>query len=156
MKIVASMAIATLIALGVSAGDAAAANCGMDFQHAYEKGVRHGRADGGHMKEFSPLRHGMKYMFQFNGRSECYVEGYKIGYENAHADATKRPSRPSHDNAPTPGSNERAYYDDGCHEGTADAKMSMSMAYERHSDMYDRRFEPYFKQGYQHCWKIFR
>lgn len=53
---------------------------------------------------------------------------------------------------PTSGSNERAYYDDGCREGANDARMSMSMAYERHSDMYDTRFERYFRQGYEACW----
>jgi len=50
-----------------------------------------------------------------------------------------------------PGSNEQAYYDDGCVAGTGDAKASMSMAYERH-DGYDSRFEPYFRQGYEACW----
>jgi len=52
---------------------------------------------------------------------------------------------------PTPGSNERAYYDDGCVAGTRDAQNSMSMAYDRHEG-YDSRFEPYFKQGYEACW----
>jgi len=51
----------------------------------------------------------------------------------------------------TPGSNEQAYFDDGCVAGTSDAKASMSMAYERH-DGYDSRFEPYFRQGYEACW----
>ena len=62
----------------------------------------------------------------------------------------------SGNNVPTPGSNERAYYDDGCGKGTSDAKASMSMAYERHAEMYDSRFEPYFKQGYEVCWRKFR
>ncbi len=57
---------------------------------------------------------------------------------------------------PTPGSNERAYYDDGCRAGTTDAQSSMSMAYERHAEMYDSRFEPYFKQGYEACWLQYR
>lgn len=144
---------AVLASMTVSA---TASDCGTEFQHAYEKGVRHGRADGSHLLEPNPLRHGMKYVFGSRARGNCYAEGYNIGYQNAYADATKRPSRPSHDNAPTPGSNERAYYDDGCHDGTADAQMSMSMAYERHSDMYDSRFEPYYRQGYEHCWKMFR
>ena len=51
----------------------------------------------------------------------------------------------------TPGSNEQAYFDDGCVAGTSDAKAKMSMAYERH-DGYDSRFEPYFRQGYEACW----
>ena len=58
-------------------------------------------------------------------------------------------SRPS--SGLTPGSNEQAYYDDGCVAGTNDAMASMSMAYERH-DGYDSRFEPYFRQGYEACW----
>lgn len=140
----------------MQAGDALAANCGTDFQHAYEKGVRDGRGDGSHLREYDPMHHGRKVARKWNERGNCYREGYDVGYRNAAADARKKPSRPSHENAPTPGSNERAYYDDGCHEGTGDAHMSMSMAYERHSDMYDRRFEPFFRQGYEHCWKLFR
>jgi len=52
----------------------------------------------------------------------------------------------------TPGSNEQAYYDDGCAEGTQDGKASMSRDYERYADQYDTRFEPYFRQGYEACW----
>ncbi len=52
----------------------------------------------------------------------------------------------------TPGSNEQAYYDDGCVAGTGDAQASMSMAYERYANQYDTRFEPYFRQGYEACW----
>ena len=57
---------------------------------------------------------------------------------------------------PTAGSNERAYYDDGCSAGTSDAQASMSMAHERHAEMYDSRFEPFFKQGYEDCWRRYR
>jgi len=133
-----------------------AASCGVDFQHAYERGVNDGRADGKHLRDYNPMRHGRKVAMKWNERGNCYREGYDIGYQNAAADAKKKPSRPSHDNAPTRGSNERAYYDDGCHDGTIDAQNSMSMAYVRHADMYDSRFEPYFKQGYEACWKHFR
>ncbi|MEH6834597.1 hypothetical protein [Falsihalocynthiibacter arcticus] len=52
----------------------------------------------------------------------------------------------------TPGSNEQAYFDDGCVAGTSDARASMSSVYERYADQYDTRFEPYFRQGYQACW----
>ncbi|SDL60582.1 hypothetical protein [Aliiruegeria lutimaris] len=52
----------------------------------------------------------------------------------------------------TPGSNEQAYYDDGCVAGTQDGKASMSSVYQRYSDQYDTRFEPYFRQGYEACW----
>jgi hypothetical protein len=157
-----SMKYSVITALAVAAGwliqatEVQAANCGIDFQHAYEKGVRDGRADGAHLNEFDPMRHGRKVAMKWNERGDCYREGYDIGYQNAAADARRSSSRPSHDNAPRAGSNERAYYDDGCHEGTGDAKMGMSMAYERHSDMYDSRFEPYFKQGYEACWQHYR
>jgi hypothetical protein len=53
---------------------------------------------------------------------------------------------------PTPGSNERAYYDDGCRAGTQDAQSSMSMFHGRHADQYDTRFEPSFQQGCEACW----
>ena len=134
----------------------AAENCGTEHQHAYEKGVKDGRADGSHLLDFNPMRHGRKVAMKWDNRGECYRQGYEIGYQNASADAKKATKKPRYENAPTPGSNERAYYDDGCQEGTSDAQMSMSMAYERHSDMYDRRFEPFFQQGYEACWRHFR
>lgn len=126
-----------------------ASNCGIDHQKAYEAGVNDGRADGASGMKEKPKRH-RPNLDKNSNKDQCYVEGYKIGYGNASADAKKESSD---DGAPTPGSNERAYYDDGCKAGTSDAKLSMSMAYERHSDSYDRRFEPYFAQGYEACWK---
>ncbi len=142
--------------LGLQITDAAADNCATKNQHAYEQGVSDGRADGSHLLDFNPLRHGRKVALKWTDRGECYRQGYETGYQNASADARKKPSRPNYDGAPTPGSNEREYYNDGCHEGTSDAQASMSMAYERHSDMYDSRFEPYFRQGYEQCWQMFR
>lgn len=131
---------------------ASASNCGTDFQHAYETGVSDGRVDGANGSEAQPERH-RPNLQRRSDRGKCYIEGYNIGYGNAAADAKKKPR---HADAPTAGSNERAYYDDGCREGTRDAKSSMSMAYERHSDMYDSRFEPFFARGYEACWKHFR
>lgn len=52
----------------------------------------------------------------------------------------------------TPGSNEQAYYDDGCVAGTQDGKAGMSSVYQRYAEQYDTRFEPYFRQGYEACW----
>ena len=134
------------------AAPAHASNCGMDHQKAYEAGVSDGRADGSGGLPQKPKRH-KPDLDKNSDKGKCYLEGYGIGYANASADAKKAPSD---DGAPTPGSNERAYYDDGCRAGTQDAKLSMSMAYERHSDSYDRRFEPYFAQGYEACWKKHR
>ena len=131
---------------------ALAANCGMDFQHAYETGVSDGRADGANGIEKRAERH-RPHLNRGSDRGKCYVEGYRIGYANAAADAKRQPD---HGSAPTSGSNERAYYDDGCLDGTRDAKASMSMAYQRHADMYDSRFEPFYAQGYEVCWKHFR
>jgi hypothetical protein len=146
----ATVAAATL----TMAGPALASNCGIDFQHAYEKGVRDGNTDGALGEKKSAKRHRPK-LNRNSDRGACYVEGYHIGYENGAADAKKK-GQPKHSTAPTMGSNERAYYDDGCREGTADAKASMSEAFDRHADMYDGRFEPYFKQGYEACWKHYR
>ena len=70
------------------------------------------------------------------------------------SESTDSPSV-SGSSVPTPGSNERAYYDDGCRAGTSDAQASMSMLYERHEG-YDSRFEPFFKQGYEDCWRRYR
>ena len=138
--------------IALSASMSFASTCGIDFQHAYEKGVSDGRVDGANGKKQRPKRH-RPNLNRSSDRGKCYVEGHNIGYGNASADAGLQPS---HEGAPTEGSNERAYYDDGCMEGTRDAKMGMSMAHVRHSDMYDRRFEPYFKQGYEVCWKHHR
>ena len=134
-----------------------ASNCGIKFQHSYEEGVRDGRIDGSHRQDSDPARHRShlyKDLDKGSERAECYVEGYDIGYGNAYEDASY--SEPSYDDAPKYGTNERAYYDDGCRDGTGDAQMNMSMAYERHSDMYDSRFEPYFRQGYEACWQQYR
>ena len=135
-----------------------ASSCGVDHQQAYERGVNDGRADAERGLEKKAKRHNPD-LDRDSKKGRCYVEGYNIGYGNASADARKESSydqESSHDGAPTPGSNERAYYDDGCRAGTQDAKLSMSMAYERHSDSYDRRFEPYFAQGYEKCWRQHR
>lgn len=156
MKHILLAPLAAAAVLLFSMSESYAASCGVDFQHAYERGVRDGRADGAHLYEYNPMSHGRKESLKWDDRGDCYREGYDIGYQNAAADAKKKPASPSHDNAPASGSNERAYYDDGCHEGTGDAQANMSMAYERHAGMYDSRFEPYFKQGYENCWKKFR
>ena len=138
--------------LMVLAAPAMAANCGIDFQHAYESGVSDGRVDGAHGADARPERH-RPHLKRDTERGACYVEGYQIGYGNAAADANRGLG---HDGAPTEGSNERAYYDDGCREGTRDAQAGMSMAYERHAGMYDSRFEPFFAQGYEVCWRHYR
>jgi len=48
--------------------------------------------------------------------------------------------------------NECEYYKDGFMAGAEDGKAGMSMAYERHADSYDSRFEPYFQAGYELGW----
>jgi hypothetical protein len=131
---------------------ASASSCGVNFQHAYESGVSDGRVDGANGYKQRAGRH-RSNLNRDSDRGKCYVEGYRIGYGNAASDNRKKPK---HDNAPTAGSNERAYYDDGCLEGTRDAKTSMSLAYERHAEMYDRRFEPFFAKGYETCWNHHR
>jgi len=147
--------IAALLTSIIGSTPALASNCGIKFQHSYEEGVRHGRIDGSQQQSNDPGRH-RSHLYEDldkgRERAECYVEGYDIGYGNANADASK----PSYDDAPEYGTNERDYYEDGCRDGTGDAQMNMSMAYERHSDMYDSRFEPYFKQGYEACWRQYR
>jgi len=52
--------------------------------------------------------------------------------------------------------NECEYYKDGYNAGKQDAKMSMSSAYERHSDAYDRRFKNYYAKGYKDGWNNYR
>ena len=48
--------------------------------------------------------------------------------------------------------NECEYYKDGYRAGREDGSASMSMAYERHAESYDGRFESYFAQGYEAGW----
>jgi len=94
-----------------------------------------------------------------NNLSEKELSNLRSLDHNSHKKHTKK-KHSSHkrgnDNAPRNGTNERAYYDDGCAAGTSDAKDSMSQYYGRHSDSYDSRFKPYFKQGYEHCWSMYR
>lgn len=140
----------------VGAGAAHAVDCAMDFQHAYEKGVERGRADGGQLASKDPTRWKSGRRHKGTDRNHCFKKGYKIGYDNAYADAKKREKKHKHEGRPPEGTNERAYYDDGCHEGTTDAQNNMSMAYERHHEMYDRRFKAAFVRGYENCWRHHR
>lgn len=146
-----------LASSGILAGAAGASNCPLKWQHAYETGVRDGGVDGAHGRESDPARHGRHFLQLVDkgkSRGDCYVEGYNIGWDNAVADVQTRGSH-SYSGAPNKGTNERAYYDDGCRDGTGDAKMGMSMMYERHEG-YNSRFEPYFRQGYEACWSHYR
>ena len=52
--------------------------------------------------------------------------------------------------------NECAYYEDGYRAGRQDGEASMSRVYERYSDGYDSRFEPYFAKGYDAGWHDYR
>lgn len=51
------------------------------------------------------------------------------------------------------GSNACEYWQDGLRAGREDAMANMSMAYERHSDGYDSRFEPAYAKGYEAGWR---
>jgi ribosome modulation factor len=50
------------------------------------------------------------------------------------------------------GSNECEYWQDGFRAGREDAMANMSMAYQRHSDSYDSRFESAYAKGYEAGW----
>ena len=87
--------------------------------------------------------------------SKCKGIFYYSGEGGRHQDYSNSYSR--HDrragSCPTDlGGNECEYYMDGYKAGKDDADMSMSRAYERHADDYDRRFEEYFSRGYQSGW----
>ncbi len=137
-----------------------ASDCAWKFQHAYDKGTKHGQIDGAHKKSHDPSRHNHNLWKKIeNGsdkeqsRNQCYAEGYSDAYDHAH----KKAEKPHSDKgAPKAGTNERAYYDDGCYAGTGDAQAGMSRYYGRHSDGYDSRFEPYFRAGYKKCWGQYR
>lgn len=48
--------------------------------------------------------------------------------------------------------NNRAFYEDGYCAGRMDAKNNQSMAYQRHTDAYDNRFENAYRMGYETGW----
>ncbi|MBX7539947.1 hypothetical protein [Qipengyuania sphaerica] len=92
-------------------------------------------------------------------RSNAYSRGYQSGVDERLANLRHHSGQGGYapaSKAPKPGSNERAYFDDGCRAGKSDARASMSMYHGRHSGAYDSRFEPYFKSGYEECWARFR
>ena len=123
---------------------------------AYEAGVAAGREDGAREKSQDPSRH-RERDGKHKARYACYEKGYGVGYANAAADARRESSshssRYDEDDIPRAGSNERAYFDDGCRRGREDGRNGMSSYYGRYSDEYDRRFEPYFARGYEKCWR---
>lgn len=49
--------------------------------------------------------------------------------------------------------NECERYKDGCRAGKADRKANVSMAYRRHFDVRDSRFEENYRQGYEDGWQ---
>ncbi len=150
-------ALLTFAPLLLVGSSAEAAECWRDeVKDAYETGVDHGRADGGTGERWDADRHS-KGVELTDAQQACYGEGYSIGYQNAAADREKAgKAAAGGEGIPAEGSNERAYYDDGCRAGTEDAQAHMSMAYERHADDFDRQFEPYYARGYEHCWKQHR
>ena len=113
----------TLLAL-LCAGPVYAADCGKDHQDHYEAGVADGRNDGSSGQPENPTRHREKDKKHKNSWN-CYKHGYEIGYGNASADR-KRNSGANQGSSegmggmPRQGSNERAYYDDGCQRGRQD------------------------------------
>ncbi|MFN5745075.1 MAG: hypothetical protein ACK443_03165 [Methylococcaceae bacterium] len=50
-------------------------------------------------------------------------------------------------------SNKCAYFSDGYKAGKTDRQANQSMAYERHSDQYDSRFEEAYRVGYEEGWQ---
>lgn len=90
---------------------------------------------------------------------KCKAIFYYSGEGGRHNDYTERHVRNSYRSGSCPtdlGGNECEYFLDGYKAGKDDANMSMSRAYQRHSDYYDSRFEEYFARGYQAGWNDFR
>jgi hypothetical protein len=152
---------ATLLAsvpLLLLATPATARDCsGDDVYKIYEQATSKGHQDA-QDHEDSRAHHHYRHMHLSSDQKSCYKEGYENGYANESADMRKGDDDRDDDNGDKPrhGTNERAYYDDGCKAGKSDAKDNMSNAYQRHGDDYDSRFEPYFKQGFEHCWSKYR
>ncbi|MFZ9310249.1 MAG: DUF3011 domain-containing protein [Arenimonas sp.] len=80
--------------------------------------------------------------------SFAYVDNYSSNnYGGYH------PARNGDGNPFKSGTNEFEYYQDGYHEGLGDGHNNQSMYCGRHEEMYDRRFESAFCQGYEAGWK---
>ena len=91
--------------------------------------------------------------------SKCKGVFFFSGEGGSHNDYSDQYSRHDRRSGSCPtdlGGNECEYYMDGYKMGKEDAEMSMSRAYERHSDYYDSRFEEYFARGYQAGWNDYR
>lgn len=159
MKSLVAAAIVFVSASLVAAPAEAGGKCkGYDLKSAYKLGKKIGYNDAMHGYGADPTRHGDVYDAGKVG--DCFTDGYGTGYQAA-VDAGKFDGgRGSHEAEQqmtnSPNSNEQAYYNDGCMAGKEDAQAGQSMAYERHSDMYDSRFEPYFAKGYSYCWSKYR
>ena len=142
-----------LLTVPASAQDCA----GGDVQEIYEEASIKGREDA-QDGEDNRAHHHYRHMHLSHDQQRCYKQGYHNGYANGAADSSKGDDYRDDDNGDKPrhGSNERAYYDDGCKAGKSDARDNMSNAYQRYHNDYDTRFEPNFKQGYERCWNKYR
>lgn len=77
-----------------------------------------------------------------------YVDNHQSPTYSGH-----HPARNGDGNPYKQGSNEYEYYQDGYHAGLDDGNANMSMACERHSDMYDSRFKEAFCAGHAAGWE---
>lgn len=142
-------------ALGVVAG---AAILGTLLSHKSHHHKDNDHANQDEAREFERgYRDGLHNAPYHNyNRNDSYSRGYEAGVDERRANLRHHSGQGGYapaSTAPRRGSNERAYFDDGCKAGKSDAQAGMSMYHGRHSGAYDSRFEPYFKSGYEDCWR---
>ena len=147
MKTIITAAAIALATVSFAIAPASADSCKTKkLKNIYEMGKQYGAEDAKAGLGLDPTKHGDVYDGTAEG--DCFTSGYSKGYQKA-ANAANNSSSTSDYPA---GSNEEAYYKDGCAAGKTDRKNNQSMAYERHSGDYDSRFEAAFAAGYNHCW----
>lgn len=120
----------------------------------YEDGYRAGRRDARNNQSMAYQRHAGDYDSRFE---QYFARGYREGWSDQHANVDMKASPKADDSPCRPPSglepNAKAYFRDGCHAGRQDGRAHMSMAYQRHTGVYDSRFESAYRQGYETGWR---
>ena len=117
------------------------------FQDGYKQGKQDRKAN----MSMAYQRHAGMYDSRFE---EAFSVGYEAGWKGETYGSSATQASASLPKCPdTWTGNKCEYFRDGYKQGQQDRKANMSMAYQRHSGMYDSRFEEAFSVGYEAGWK---
>lgn len=113
------------------------------YQDGYKAGSKDKKA--GKSNDFS--RHSDSYDSRF-------LSNYQAGYETGWDSTTAAGNSSVQVKCPDTWTGAKCdYFRDGYKQGKVDRGANMSMAYQRHSGLYDSRFEEAFSVGYEAGWK---